>query len=614
MPIQVLDDQLINQIAAGEVVERPAHLVKELLENAVDAGATEVQVDFASGGRYVRITDNGCGIPKDELALALQRHATSKIRKSEDLWKLSSFGFRGEALASMASVSHLEIWSGQKGETAHRLTSEFGRLSDLKPASEILGTQIVVDRLFENVPARLKFLKSATAETTQIKNVLKAAAICNQQVSFRIRSEEKLLYYWPATATLKERVSQVLELPTDELYDYQASEQGYTCQLILLPPHKVAHTTRQILTFVRNRPVQDRTLQQAVIEAYRGALMHGEFPIAVVQLDCPPEEVDVNVHPTKTLVKFRNSQLPFRVIYKAARNFIQNAPWVEGISRPSSQPELFQRPQSTQQSHSRLQPQSPSQSQANTSSVQMTFSAATQPTVAEHSTPFSFPSSEIPTQIPIQTQTQTHSQAQSLSSHQQLWSRVKVLGQAHLTYLLCESENGVLLVDQHAAHERVLFERLMQSWKAGKKLDVQQLLLPLTVDLTEEQTEALQSQMTELLNLGVELEVLGPQAVAISAYPSILSDSAVGKAIIRTAEEILNWGASFSFEKAVHDIFATMACHSAVRAGQSLSMDQMQTLLQQMDEYKESSFCPHGRPVFVELAVTEVERRFGRIN
>lgn len=581
MSIKLLPDSVINQIAAGEVVERPAHLIKELVENALDAMATEIQVNFTNGGRTVKIVDNGKGMSREDLAMSTHRHATSKIDQTEDLWKLSSFGFRGEALASISAVSKMQIWSGQ-GADSFLLKSEFGQMQPITETSTKQGTEIIVEDLFVNIPARLKFLKSDTAESTQIKNTLKSLALPNNKVSFFIRQDEKLFAHWPATESLLQRVSQVLEISEKDIYISTVKDSsGYSADLALVPPYKASRSLKQMLTFVRGRAVQDRSLQQAVIEGYRGALMHGEYPIAVVQLNCPTADIDVNVHPTKTQIKFRNPQLAFRVIYKAARDFIQTAPWIEKVSQPKTET-------LNQQGASTLQSLMNSQLATN-------FESSYRP----HEPKPIFRSYET-------------APANKLSLTK-TWSRLKVLSQAHLTYLVCESDVGIVYVDQHAAHERVLFERLMAHWRKGINLDIQQLLLPITVDLSEDAVESLKSQLPSFSKLGIEIEVVGPQAVAISAYPSILSDSGIVKVLPQVCEDIAQQGVSFSFDRIIDDVFATMACHSAVRAGQNMSIDQMQKLLDQMEEFSESSFCPHGRPVFVEHRLNDIERQFGRI-
>ena len=578
MAIQVLSDEVVNQIAAGEVVERPAHMVKELVENSIDSGASEITIDLNEGGRYVRVADNGSGIAAEDLNLAVQRHATSKIAKTDDIWNVDSFGFRGEALASIAAVSEMKIFSRPKGTEGSELNITFGKLGKLKTSAGETGTTITVNQLFKNVPARMKFLKSDPAEMTQIKIALRALAMAHPQVSFRVRHKDKLMFYWPGTESLKERVESVLE--QEKLHESALELGRFKMRAILSSPNNVVHQSRQIWTFVRGRHVQDKNLQYAVLEAYRGLLMHGEYPIAAVFVECPPTEVDVNIHPTKSQVKFRDRQNAFRVVHRGVRELLEKAPWLEGLVGPATQRPampIFEPP--TQQNQF-IQPEF-----QRTQFSAPTFESAPNPSVAN---------------LEVAADTQPK------------WANLQVLSQANLTYILTQNAGALVLVDQHAAHERVIYESLMRDWKA-KKTEVQSLLIPMTLDFAEEAVIALRPFLAEFAEFGLEMEEMGPSVLAVRSIPSIIKEDSLVYAIRKMADEIEERGDSFSLEKAVAEVFATMACHSAIRAGQAQSKEQMQSLLVQMDEFPLSSFCPHGRPVYVELSFEELERRFGRI-
>ena len=328
--IQELKPEVIDQIAAGEVVERPAHLVKELVENSLDAGATKIEVEFSMGGQKVKVTDNGRGIAKEQMPLAFARHATSKIRQGEDIWALSSFGFRGEALASLSAVSKVKMVSKTKEDKqASGLSGDFGKFGNIEKTGGSLGTSIWIEDLFGNVPARKKFLKSEAAEATQIKNVLKALALYNYEVEFRVLYKGELLYYWPETEEAIERVKQILEI--EELYAGKGECEGITAQVYVGAPHQTVKTRKQMWLFAQGRWIQDRSLQAAVMDAYRGLLMHGEYPYAVVFLQAPPDEIDVNVHPTKSQVKFSEASQAFRAVHRAVRGVLEEAPWLEKI-------------------------------------------------------------------------------------------------------------------------------------------------------------------------------------------------------------------------------------------------------------------------------------------
>jgi DNA mismatch repair protein MutL len=328
--IQVLSAEVINQIAAGEVVERPAHLVKELVENSLDAGSTVVQIDVNFGGKFIKISDNGHGIVKEDLALALQRHATSKIKKTNDLWNLSTYGFRGEALASVAAVSKLTLQSN-----GFQIKSDFGLISDVMPSSVLAGTHLTVESLFENVPARLKFLKSDSSELAQIRNVIKALALAYPQVEFKLIENGKLDLFFKSN---KDRASQVLGL--EKIYTQEFKNQNFTVKAYFSSPHDVQKTSKNIWIFAQKRWIQDRALQTAVMEAYRSLLMHGEYPHVVIDLECTPDVIDVNIHPTKSQVKFQDASEAFRSVHAAVRKGLETAPWInkaENYEAPRSQ-------------------------------------------------------------------------------------------------------------------------------------------------------------------------------------------------------------------------------------------------------------------------------------
>jgi DNA mismatch repair protein MutL len=326
MTIHKLPVHVINQIAAGEVVERPAHMVKELVENSLDAGATEIEVAFDHGGRTVEITDNGSGISVDDLPLVFSRHATSKISGPDDLWKLQTFGFRGEALASISAVSSVRLISKIETQNAYRLDVNFGEILEPLEVSGQQGTRLVIESLFENVPARLKFLKSETAEASQIKNVLKSLAIAHPLVTFRLKQKNKLIEVWQKQTNALDRIRDLLGV--DEIYSETLLDQGYRAEVYFASPHHVSKTSRQMWFFVNHRSIQDRTLQAASMDAFQGLLMHGEFPLCVVFVDIPEGLVDVNIHPTKSQVKFQDNSFVFRLVRRALRNGLERAPWL----------------------------------------------------------------------------------------------------------------------------------------------------------------------------------------------------------------------------------------------------------------------------------------------
>jgi DNA mismatch repair protein MutL len=637
--IQLLPSHVVDQIAAGEVVERPAHLVKELVENALDAGASSIEVEYDQGGRRVRVTDNGKGIAADELPLALARHATSKIEVADDLWNLGTFGFRGEALASIAAVSRLSLVSRVSGSaTATRVVSEFGKVLPPEPTGGNQGTTVHVEELFENLPARLKFLKSEAGENTQIKATLKALALANPGVEFRLRSKGKIESVWPVASCLLDRARQILDVT--QLYENQLNYSGFDAHVVFASPHDVVGNSRSIQIFVQDRWVQDRSLQAAVIEAYRGLLMHGEYPIVIVKLKAPREQVDVNIHPTKSQVKFRDSQMPFRAVNRALREALEKAPWLERHTVGNSSANGDERDpltgasQVTRSKGTPLGRNVPLRTETESRGHRLSVADLTRPYHAD----------DVPQSEPIAMEAdfsrapvysvarfegaefntiqfkqkpepvfEVNSDPRPLSIETSgAWSRLQVLGQANLTYIVAQDEGRLVLVDQHAAHERVAYERLMRSWLGGQ-IEVQPLLLPITMELEPDGVESLISVGPELEKLGVQIDQIGPQSVAVRSLPVAITETALVRALSDLAREIVERGGSFALEKRISDLCATMACHSVVRAGQALSLEQMRSLLTQMDEFPLSSFCPHGRPVSVDYPFARLERDFGRL-
>jgi DNA mismatch repair protein MutL len=611
LAIETLASEVIDQIAAGEVVERPAHLVKELVENSLDSGATQIAVEFAQGGRFVIVSDNGSGIAPEDLAKALDRHATSKIRASEDLWKLQSFGFRGEALASIAAVSRLTLTSRRADQSfAAHIQSHFGHRSGIEHIGGSPGTRVRVEELFENVPARLKFMKSAAAESSRIKQVLKALALAHPSVEIKVTQDGELVFFWTACTSRLERVRQILGI--ESLYEGRAERGSVTAEAIFADPQTVQKTGKDLWFFAQGRWIQDRSLQAAVMEAYRHLLMHGEYPLAVVWLECDPENIDVNIHPTKSQVKFVDPSMAFRAVQAAIRSTLEQAPWL-GRQMASQQP-------------------NPAGSLTAVEQATLNFSEA-----ELERTHFSQKSWQL--QTPLRSHQAAAHQKDETSAPQDLsspalakpafksvpmseepvdgaggayWSSLQVLSQTNLTYILTQTAQSLLIIDQHAAHERVLFEKLMKAWRGGK-LDVQEFLFPLAVDLSAEKVEALVRERDSFLKLGIQLEALGPETIGVTSAPTLLKESALHRVLEKMSQDLVDHGGSHYLERKVGDLLATLACHSAVRAGQAMSLEEMTALLKQMDEFPLSSFCPHGRPVSVEYPFYQLEKDFGRI-
>ncbi len=627
--IQILSNDVIDQIAAGEVVERPAHLVKELVENSLDAGAQKISVEFALGGRFVQITDDGSGIASGELAKALDRHATSKIRLSEDLWRLQSFGFRGEALASIAAVSKLTLISKTKmQDTAARVISEFGNAGGVEPIGGSLGTSVTVENLFDNVPARLKFMKSAAAESSRIKITLKALALSHPSVEFRITQDGELVSFWTGCANRLERAKQILGV---ELFEGSAERGSVKAYAVFADPKTVQKTAKDLWFFAQNRWIQDRSLQAAVMEAYRHLLMHGEYPIAAVWVETNPEEIDVNIHPTKSQVKFAEPSMAFRAVQASVRDNLEKAPWIPGggkiysqaIPPGSSAPDasaesgaLGVEQATLQYSLGEMGKTQYAQKSWNVQAPARAYEASSPEFVKTFERKLSPPTPAETTNVSRQAASVTANEDSSVQAGEptksQYWSTLQVLSQSNLTYILTQTSKGLVIVDQHAAHERVMFEKLMKAWKGGQ-IDIQEFLFPLAIDLSAERVEALMLEKDALAKVGITLEALGPETIGVRSAPALLKETALHQVLEKMSQDLVDQGGSHFLERKMGDVLATMACHSAVRAGQALSLEEMQALLQQMDEFPLSSFCPHGRPVSVEYPFYKLEKDFGRI-
>ena len=631
MAINILDKETVSQIAAGEVVERPASLVKELVENSLDAGASSIEVEFDEGGRFVKVKDNGHGIGKEDLKKALTCHATSKIRETGDLWKIKTYGFRGEALASISSVSDLTLISKCSEKGAFRLKCPFGEMGDIEKTGGEKGTSVIVQSLFENVPARFKFLKSSASENTAIKNALKALALSHFFISFRILHKGRLLFYWPKQKNLLDRSRQILDMT--DLYWTEKEKNNYKMSAVVAAPHNTFKNRRNMWLFVCDRWVEDRVIYSALMAAYRGLLMHGEHPIALVKVEGPSEEIDVNVHPTKSQVRFKNSSLVFQLVESGIRELLEQAPWTKQVTGRSffqKQENLsFTTPQFKKTNFSKdslpmdhgktpfKENKEFSKSPSFNGRDQTFFSPAHKmDSRLSSASDFSYRESLSALAWKVEDESEKNLKEQDQKKEKEIknrvWSSLQVLAQAQLTYLICQSDKALVFIDQHAAHERILYEKLFSFWKKGN-IETQKNLVPFVLQMEEDEREALFSLKDHLKKMGIVLEQLGPDSLGVTSSPLILKEKALREGLYFLARNFIDTKNTFSFEQVVSHLFATMACHSAVRAGQSLNFREMQDLLMGMDEFPLSSFCPHGRPVFVEYPISKLEKDFGRV-
>ena len=631
MAIHILDSKTISRIAAGEVADRPAGIVKELVENSLDANADYVEVELDAAARRIQVKDNGEGILPEDLKKALLCHATGKIKNADDLWGVKTYGFRGEALASIASVSDITLISKTKSGKAFRLNCAFGAMREIKETGRERGTSVIVQSLFENTPARLKFLKSQAGETFAVKNVLKAQALSKPKVTFKLLHRGQLSLYFPKQQNFMARAKEILKV--DELYHAEAERGGMTFEGVFAPPHRTCKTGKEIWLFANDRHVEDRILHSALQAAYRGLLMHGERPLAAIKIYAPLGEVDVNVHPAKTQVRFKNSRAVFQLVESAVRKVLEQAPWTRSVTGRSftfvKRPAVRQAPRERnfQFSDPVFRKTHFSKESFKPGAGRPGFEMKTAPPAGnmQERSEASHTACEMKENTAVEGlagAAKADFRAEKISlfpaasppppARHPVWSSLQILAQARLTYLVCQSDRALVFIDQHAAAERILYEKLWAFWKSKHKWESQVFLTPLRLNMEEEEASALFSITSDLKKIGITLEMLGPGCVGVASGPSILKESALEDGLRFLAENFMETQDAFSFERTLSRLFASMACHSAVRAGQALSFQQMEDLLKGMDEFPLSSFCPHGRPVFVEYPISKLEKDFGR--
>jgi DNA mismatch repair protein MutL len=569
MPIRVLPPDVAVKIAAGEVVERPASVVKELVENALDAGASQVTVEVAGGGlRVIRVTDNGCGIPHDEVALAFQRYATSKVASVEDLGRVGSLGFRGEALASIAAVADVQLLTRTAEELAGTLLHvRYGQVVGQASRGSPQGTTVVVRHLFQNVSARLKFMKSSVAEAGRIGTILGLYVLAYPEVKFLSINEGRQGLASSGSGSLREQMGKLYGQDVAQgLVEVEGQEQAAHLLGLVSRPSVHRATRSYIHLFVNRRPVQSRALTQAVIEAYEGLLMSGRYPLAVLNVVLPTEEVDVNVHPAKWEVKLQKEGLVFGLIRKAVRQaLLAEAPMT-----------LLKAP--LQAAHSPPVPQSFGE-ESRVPAAPLERSPQEAPPLDQEALP--------DTRLPV----------------------LRVLGQLAGTYVVAEGPNGMYLIDQHTAHERITFDRLRKQLRE-ERIEVQALLEPLVVELSPKQEATLQAEQKALEAHGFRTEAFGPCSYLLRAVPAVLS---VGNAA-QTLLEALDYlsGDEVKGYDWQERIALSLVCHNVIRAGKTLTMQEMEELVRLLEQTEVPHACPHGRPTMLHLSQTQLEKEFRR--
>ncbi len=632
--IEQLPSYLADQIAAGEVVERPASVVKELLENALDSDATQIDIMIEEGGeKSIVVIDNGSGIPKQELLLAVSRHATSKIKTGEDLAAVSTLGFRGEALASISSVSRFEMSSRHESEkAAWQLNSEGeGRWSELKPAAGIVGTRVSVVDLFFNTPARKKFLRTARSEFMQIDQLVKRVMLSRPEMSFKLIHNQKVIRHVTAVTdelSLKKRLGQLMGAP----FVQQSLEISFEAQDIKLsgwvgqPTFNRSQTDMQYL-FVNGRIVRDRLLSYAVKQAYADVLYNGRHPAYLLFLEIPHELVDVNVHPSKYEVRFANGRWVYDFLRRSVRESVArpiaaetgSGVQLDSTMNPPQEGRVGQdyfgggfSPAGRSQIDVQTAMAFQQPYEANQNPSLDTLQSAQYQAVLSGGNSFNRNLQDIINQRRQPTRPGEINEATSEYDVNQGMPRLGFAkAQIHGVYILSENQHGLVLVDMHAAHERVVYERFKKQW-ATDRLVSQPLLVPIAMALDESQVEVWQINEAGFSKLGFEIELLGPEQLKITAVPALLVKSDVVGLLNDMIADLAIAGQTQQVEERVNEMLSTMACHGSVRANRQLTIPEMNALLREMEVTERSDQCNHGRPTWVQMSMNQLDSLFMR--
>ena len=615
MRIRHLPEYLINQIAAGEVIERPAAAIKELVENAIDAKATHIEIDIRNGGKsLIIIRDNGIGMNKDELNAALDRHATSKL-PGDDLVNIEHLGFRGEALPSIGAVSRLTIKSKPKGETdAWEISVHGGKKHDASPTAHADGTTIEVRDLFYATPARLKFLKTDRAEYGAIKETISRIAMAFPEIEFKLIAEGQTKLHLPREQgnlldQRRERLSALLGSEFGEnSFPVEAERESIKLSGYASLPTLSRGTSQQQFLFINGRPVKDRLILGCVRAAYMDVLHHGRHPLVALFIDIPAEQVDVNVHPAKTEVRFRDAALVRGLIISALKHALLN----DGQTTSSTLATQALGKMSPQPLHNSLPLQ-----RGHKPAVPRYYASVNQ-NLAEKSQEFYTPLSSASNLAPQMDELEQfvpsarHDDIADEAIEAEQYPLGAAKAQIHENYIIAQSKDGLVIIDQHAAHERLVYEKFKQQMDQGQ-IESQGLLVPEIIDMDDTRSALLLDHQELLKQLGLEIEIFGSGSVAVQAIPAIMSDKAnIPKLINEIIDEISEHNTAQKLEKSIHEILSTMACHGSVRSGRRLNTHEMNALMRQMEDTPNAAHCNHGRPTYITLQLKDIEKLFGR--
>ena len=556
MPIEVLAPEVISKIAAGEVIERPASVVKELVENSLDAGASQINVEAQGGGiELIKVTDNGAGIPASEVELAFCRYATSKINNLADLESISSLGFRGEALPSIAAVAEVEVFTKAPSDVVGTyMYLRKGAIVRQESRGRAQGTTVTMRRLFHYFPVRLKFLKSVNRENSHIANILSQYALAFPEVRFSLLLDKHLSLQTTGNGDLRDVVNQIYGLEVAQgMLEVKAGDTFGKVSGLVSPPSLTRSNRNYISFFVNRRWVRSALLMRATEEAYHGLLMDSKHPIAIINLSLPAEEIDVNVHPTKAQVKFRHEQAVFAIVEGAVKRALARAPIAKSRAIP------FPATPWSQQGSWMIKEKEP-------------VSIAPLPAPG----------------LPV----------------------LRVMGQIANTYIVAEGPDGLYLIDQHAAHERILYERILAQW-LKKEVEVQGLLQPMTMELSPGEEQTLEANEETLTQFGFTIEPFGDRNYLIRTVPVVVATTNIIEVVNILLDNLASKDNPTPWEE---KIAQSLACHSAIRGGQQLRNEEMRELIKQLEQAKQPRTCPHGRPTMIHLSSHQLEKEFGRVS
>ena len=577
--IKKLPDNLINQIAAGEVIERPSSALKELIENSIDAGASKISISLSEGGKtLIEVIDDGMGMNLHDLKMCLERHATSKINDG-DLVHINSLGFRGEALPSIGSIANLAIESYDKLKDEAWKISIINNKKNIEPSLIRFGTKVTITDLFLKVPARLKFMKTNATEIRYCKEVVKHLAMSHPKITFSLTIDSKIIFNWEKSEKAdfegtKNRLYQVMgEDFIKSSVSVHIERDGLILAGMVGMPTLNRNTGREQYLFVKNRPVKDRNLIGALRGAYKGLIEHNRFPVAVLFLDILSQDVDINVHPAKVEVRFKDSGKVRSIIVSGVRKALEKA----GLNTASEISNALIDKMSFDE-----QVINDNSNNINLQNINLSPSSR----FAENIDSESF-------------------------NNQRTYPLGSAIAQAHGTYIISETENGLILIDQHAAHERIVLEKIREGF-LNSNIQKQILLIPEVVELSGDHFEVIIKYKDSLIKLGLVIEEFDNNAIVIREHPAILDKVNFSILIKDIAEEIIDFGSEFVLSERLDNICGNMACHSSIRSGRLLLTSEMNALLREMEVTPNSSQCNHGRPTFIKLSVTDIEKLFGR--